>query len=170
VTGSQVLETKLTLDGRTQTFTCAGLLVSPRQAVVRFDHTGERRAGGFFFPAGSHTLGFFWRSRPYNCYRIAGPDGAVIAHRFDVVDRVSIAPGSVRYRDLLLDVWVGPSGGARVEDEEEVDEARRQGLLTAAMIRRIERTRSFLLGAHPRIVAEVEQIAEMLAPAVKDAD
>ena len=162
MTRGEVVETKLTLDGRAQTFTCAGLLISTRLAVVRFDHTGERRAGGFFFPAGSHTLGFFWRARPYNCYRIAGPDDAVIAHRFDVVDRVLIAPGRVRYRDLLLDLWVGRSGAVQVEDEGEVEEARRAGLLTPTMLGRIERARSLLLRAHPRIVAEVERIAEAL--------
>jgi len=162
VTVGEIVETKLTLDGRVQRFACAGRLLSPRLAVVRFDHTGERRAGGLFFPAGSHTLGYFWRARPYNCYRIAGPDGAVIVYRFDVVDRVRIAPGRVGYRDLLLDVWVSPTGDVRVEDEDEVEEARLRGLLTDAMLARIGRTRALLLRDHRRIVAEVEAIALQL--------
>lgn len=162
MTPGEILETKLSLDGRAQTFVCAGLLVSPRLAVVRFDHTAERRAGGFFVPAGSHTLGYFWRARPYNCYRIAGPDNAVIAYRFDVVDRVRIGAGRVAYRDLLLDLWVSPAGVAHAEDEEEVDDARRRGLLTDALLWRIERTHALLLREHRRIVEEVEEVAATL--------
>ena len=153
-----ILETKLTLDGRAQTFACAGLLLSPRLALIRFDHPAERRTGGFFFPAGSFTLGFFWRARGYNCYRIAGPDGAVIAYRFDVVDRVRIAPGRVSYRDLLLDLWVSPGGTVRIEDEDEVAAAVGQGVLTPAQQAHIERTHALLLRAHPRIIAECEAL------------
>jgi hypothetical protein len=160
----QIVETKRTLDGRVQSFRCAGLLVSPRLAVVRFDHGGERRAGGFFFPTESFTLGVFWRWRPYNCYRIAGPDGTVIAHRFDVVDRVQIGPNRVDYRDLLLDLWVSPSGDVHVEDEDDVEQAEHDGLLTAAMRSRIERTRALLLRDHRRIVGEVARIAGLLVP------
>jgi len=159
-----VVETKLTLDGRVQSFECAGLLMTPRLAVIRFDHPAERRAGDFFFPAGSHTLGLFWTGRHYNCYRIAGPDGGVIVYRFDVVDRVRIAPSSVRYRDLLLDVWVTPAGEARVEDEDEVEQARAASLLPPGAERIIERTRALLLGQHRRIVAEVEREVGRLTP------
>jgi hypothetical protein len=158
----QIVETKRTLDGRVQSFVCAGLLMSPRLAIVRFDHGGERRAGGFHFPAGSYTLGFFWRGRAYNCYGIAGPDGAVIAHRFDVVDRVRISSDRVTYRDLLLDLWVSPSGDVQIEDEDEVHQAERDGLLTPAMLARIDRTRALLVRDHRRIVAEVERIAGSL--------
>jgi hypothetical protein len=159
-----VTETKLTLDGRVQSFECAGLLMTSRLAVIRFDHPAERRAGDFLFPAGSYTLGIFWRGRHYNCYRIAGPDGAVIVYRFDVVDRVRITPGHVRYRDLLLDVWVTPFGEARVEDEEEVEEARAAGLLPSGAERTIERTRDLLLRRHPRIIAEVERAVAPVTP------
>ena len=157
-----ILETKLTLDGRAQTFACAGLLLSPRLALIRFDHPAERRTGGFFFPAGSFTLGFFWRARSYNCYRITGPDGAVIVYRFDVVDRVRVGAGRVSYRDLLLDILVSPNGRLVVEDEDEVTAASVAGLLTPAQQQTIDDTRALLERAHPRIIAEVERIVATL--------
>jgi predicted RNA-binding protein associated with RNAse of E/G family len=89
----------------------------------------------------------------------------VVAHRFDVVDRVLIAPDRVEYRDLLLDLWVSPSGDVHVEDEDEVEQAERDGLLTPAMVARIERTRALLLRDHRRVVAEVARIA---GPLVSD--
>lgn len=155
-----VVETKYTLDGRAQTFTCTGVLLTPRLVIVRFDHPSARRTRGFFFPAGSFTLGFFWRRRAYNCYRIAGPDGGVIAYRFDVVERVRIAAGHVGYHDLLLDVWVSPEGQIAVEDDDEVAAAAAAGLLSTRQLATIERTRDLLLRDHRRIIAECEREVE----------
>lgn len=153
-----VLEIKHTLDGRTQTFACTAVFHTPRLIVVRFAHPGERRAGGFHFPAGSHTLGFFWRARSYNLYRITGPDENVIAYRFDVMERVRITPRIVGYHDLLLDLWVNPAGVVAVEDEDEVRAAQAAGLLTPRQHATIERTRSLLERGHARIIAECEQL------------
>jgi Protein of unknown function (DUF402) len=159
-----VVETKRTLDGRVQSFSCAGLLISPRLAIVRFDHTIARSVAGFFFPEGSHTIGYFWRARSYNCYRFTSPSGAVIAYRFDVVDRVTIRAGAVSFRDLLLDIWVDRSGTVQVEDEEDVAAAVAAGLLGARALARITRARRLVLRDHPRIIAECESALASLAP------
>ena len=128
--------------------------MSPRLAVLLFPHPSERRAGGFLFPAGSRTYGFFWARRHYQLYALHAPDGALIAHRFDVVDEVRLRPDRVEYLDLALDVWVDPSGRAWTEDEDEVAELASQGLLSPARLAVIERTKRLLLARHPRIVAE----------------
>ncbi len=154
----QILETKQSLDGRSETFACTALHLSRSLAIVRFDHPGERHAGGYYFPAGSYTIGFFWARRSYNCYRFTGPDDRVIAHRFDVVDRVRIRPGHVGYRDLLLDLWVSPSGAITVEDEEDVAAAVAAGRLNPTQRATIERTRALVVREHRRIVAECETL------------
>ena len=154
-----IRETKRTLDGRRQTFDCGLVAVTPRLALVRFEHAAPRSAGGFFFPAGSCTYGLFWAGRHYNLYRFTGPDAAVIAYRFDVVDRVRIGPGRVSYHDLLLDVWISPNGAILVEDEDEVAAALADGLLTPAQVATIARTRALITGKHARIVAEVERVS-----------
>jgi hypothetical protein len=153
----QIRETKRTLDGRRQTFECGLLTVTPRLAIVRFEHRSAGSRGGFFFPAGSHTLGFFWSGRHYNLYRFTAPDASVIAYRFDVVDAVRITPSHVRYTDLLLDAWLAPAGVLRVEDEDEVDAARAAGLLSPRRLAIIERTRRLLERSHRLIVAEAER-------------
>jgi predicted RNA-binding protein associated with RNAse of E/G family len=58
----------------------------------------------------------------------------------------------VEYLDLLIDVRVMPDGTVRVEDEEEVEEAARSGLLFPAQLDLVERTRRQLLRDHARIV------------------
>ena len=131
--------------------------MSPRLAVLLFPHPSERRAGGFLFPAGSRTYGFFWARRHYQLYALHAPDGALIAHRFDVVDDVRLRPDRVEYLDLALDIWVDPYGRAWTEDEDEVAELASQGLLSPARLAIIERTKRLLLARHPRIVAEARE-------------
>lgn len=159
----RITEIKRHLDGRVQSFECDLLLARPGLRVVRFDHPGESLVGGFRFPRGSRTNGFFWRRRHYTLYRFVGPDDRVIAHRFDVIDQVRLRRSSVEYLDLALDVWLSPDGRLRVEDEEEVALHTRHGVLSAEQLRLIERTRALLEARHASIVA---QAARLLASCV----
>ena len=165
-TPATIQETKRTLDGRRQTFACGLLAVEARRALVRFDHTQARTVSGFHFPAGSYTLGLFWRGRHYNVYRITGPDDRLIAYRFDVVDAVNITPTHIGYTDLLLDAWLSPSGQFHIEDEDEVAAAEAACLLSPRRRAIIAATERLLSRAHRRIAAEAErEIAALTAPA-----
>jgi predicted RNA-binding protein associated with RNAse of E/G family len=157
---SLITENKRHVDGRQELFQCEGLVVGARQAVIRFRHQQARTVSGFHLPAGSITYGFFWRGRHYILYRFVGPEGRLIAHRFDVVDEVRISRRRVEYLDLALDMWVGPDGRARLEDEEEVAEYAARGLLSAERLALIERTRRHLLTRRRRII---ERAAALLA-------
>jgi hypothetical protein len=159
----EVLEVKRFPQGRQETYRCQALAMGPRLAVLLFPHLSERRAGGFVFPVGGRTYGFFWARRHYLLYALYGPDGGLIAHRFDVVDEVRLRPGRVEYLDLALDVWVDPAGRAWTEDEDEVAELASQGLLSAQRLALIERTKRLLLSRHLRIVAEAQQELRRLA-------
>lgn len=152
-----IRETKRSLDGRAQGFDCGLVSVTPRLAIVRFEHTAARTAGGFHLPAGSHTYGFFWARRHYNLYRFTAADRSVIAYRFDVVDGVRITPGHVGYTDLYLDAWLPPGGPLRIEDEDEVAAAAAAGLLGPRRLALIDATRRLLERAYPRIAAEAER-------------
>lgn len=157
-----VEEVKRSPDGRVQAFRCGLLEATSARAVLLFVTEREVQSGGYRFPPGSRTYGLFWARRPYNCYRMHGPDGALIAHRFDVVDAVRFRPGRVEYRDLLLDVWVPPAGAPYIEDEDEVEAAAAAGLLTAAEAERVRRVGALLLRRHRRIVAEVAAVLAAL--------
>jgi hypothetical protein len=159
----EVLEVKRFPEGRQETYRCQALEVSPRLTVVLFLHPSERRAGGFLFPAGSRTYGFFWARRHYSLYGLHRPDGGLIAHRFDVVDEVRLRPGRVEYLDLALDIWVDPSGRAWTEDEDEVAELASQGLLSSQRLALIDRTKRLLLAHHRRITTEAHEELRRLA-------
>lgn len=159
----EIIEVKRFPEGRQETYRCQALHASPRLAVVLFLHPGERRAGGYLFLAGSRTYGFFWARRHYSLYVLCRPDGGLIAHRFDVIDQVRLRPGRVEYLDLALDVWVGPSGRAWTEDEDEVAELATRGLLSQRQLGLIERTKRLLLARHSRITAEAQEELRRLA-------
>ena len=165
----EVLEVKRFPRGGQETYRCLALDMSPRLAVLLFPHPSERRAGGFLFPAGSRTYGFFWARRHYLLYVLRRPDGALIAHRFDVVDEVRLRPGRVEYLDLALDIWVDPSGRAWTEDEDEVAELASQGLLSSQRLALIERTKRLLLASHRRIAAEARDDLRRLGQIPDDA-
>jgi predicted RNA-binding protein associated with RNAse of E/G family len=155
---AQVTEVKRHLDGRVERFSCVLVAREPHIAVLRFDHQRRLVAGGAVFPAGGRTYGFFWPRRPYVLYRITGPGGALILHRFDVVEDVRLGEREVSYLDLLLDVLVDPSGNVRVEDEDDVAEYARRGLLSDARQARIERAKAVLLGRHAAIEREAVRL------------
>ena len=156
----EITEVKRHLDGRVERFACRLVARRPHVVVLRFDHKARRRAGGFTLLAGGRTYGFYWPKRPYVLYRILAPDGALIVHRFDVVEGVRLAESEVSYTDLLLDVLVDPMGRVRVEDEDHVADHARRGLLTPAQRERIERAKAVLLRRHGAIEREAMGLLE----------
>ena len=154
----RITEVKRHLDGRVERFDCRLLLRLSHVVVLRFDHPAAQQADAFSIPRGSRSYGFLWSRRPYLLYRIQDPDGRLIAHRFDVVEAVRLGEREVSYTDLLLDVWVDPTGNARVEDEDEVADYIRRGQLTTARRERIRRTRDLLLRRHPAIAREASRL------------
>ena len=156
----RITEVKRHLKGGEHRFDCELLLRRPHVVVVRFDHWAGRSYGPFSVPRGSVTHGFFWPRRSYSLYRMSGPDGCPIADRYDVLEDVRVSDGEVSYLDLLLDIWVAPDGTMTIEDEDEVRDCARRGLLSSAQVARIERTRALLARSHRRIAREAALLLE----------
>jgi len=158
----RITEVKRHPDGGEHRFDCELVLRQPHLVVVLFEHWHSRSAGGFDIPAGSRTHGFFWSRRPYSLYRIAGPDGTLIAHRYDIVEDVRLGEHEVSYVDLLLDIWVALDGAVLVEDEEDVAAWHQHGLLSVEQVARIERARALVLRRQPAVAREAACLLERL--------
>jgi hypothetical protein len=161
--GTMVREVKVRLDGSEVAFDCELLGLSPNVAVVLFRIPG----GSSFhtpvhFPPGSLSYGYFWKRRPYNAYRIIGPDGSVIAHRFDAVTDVSLSPGEIRYRDLVLDWWILPGRELLEEDRDEFLEAIEAGLIAPPWVREAEAAGRTIRSQSRRLVREMEGLEQSL--------
>jgi hypothetical protein len=159
----RITEVKRHLDGGDERFACELLLRRAHVAVIRYQHRRRLSADSFTIPRGSHTDGFFWTRRPYGLYRMTGPDGRPIADRFDVLEDCRIGDREVSYLDLLVDVWVAPDGSVLVEDEDEMADHVRRGLLSPTQRKRIDRTKALLLRRHRRIIQEAARLLETAA-------
>ncbi len=158
--GERIVEVKRRLDGGEHRFDCELVHRTPWLVAVLFRTQNPWRD----VPAAAlDSYGLFWRRRSYNCYYMVRPgEREALVTRFDVVRDVELGvPGEVRYLDLLLDLRVD-AGVPRWEDEDDVTEATRAGLLTPADLARIARARAVLERRHARVAVEVRSLLRSL--------
>ncbi len=162
--GSAVVERKRKPDGSWREYACTLALRAPGLMVVRFSLPAG--AGAFATPVpvppGSFSDGYFWERRPYTLYRLRGPDGAPIAHRFDAATEVRFTPGTVEYRDLVLDWWVLPSGELIEEDRDELEAMAAAGAIGPADGAAITAAERAILGRYRHIIDEAARIERLL--------
>jgi hypothetical protein len=153
-------ERKKKVDGTIEDYETELVHRDGRVAIVRFEIT---KGGGpprlaVTVPPGSVSYGYFWARRPYSMYRWIGPDGSLLAHRFDAVGEVKILPGGVEYQDLVLDWWVLPDGTLLEEDRDELDGAIASGTIHAAGVAKAEEAARAIYSRYRHIIDEVEQL------------
>ncbi|MFN0095497.1 MAG: hypothetical protein ACKVVT_12080 [Dehalococcoidia bacterium] len=133
-------------------------------AVARFEL--PEGAGGFatpvVLPPGSVSDGYFWTQRDYSVYRMKGPGGQVVAHRFDAVANVVIDGLGVQYDDLVLDWWVLADGTILEEDADELAALARTGQLDPALERRAEATALQLFSRYRHIIDGLDALERKL--------
>ena len=161
--GTMVREVKVRLDGSEVGFDCELLALDSQRAVVLFRVPG----GSSFntpvrFPPGSLSFGYFWKRRAYNAYRILGPDGAPIAHRFDAVTDVYISREEIRYRDLVLDWWVLPGQPLLEEDREDYDAAIAEGRIPSQWQKQADGASRRLYAGYRQIIREIAALEREL--------
>lgn len=132
--GDPVTERKLKPGGVTREYACSFVYQTVGLMVIRFDMSrgGDVWGPPFSIPPGSMTLGYFWKRRPFNLYRIHGPGGGVLGHRIDALTDVQFGTDSVTYRDLALDWWVLPDDTLIEQDRDELEALLASGTLSEA--------------------------------------
>ncbi|MCC7364361.1 MAG: DUF402 domain-containing protein [Dehalococcoidia bacterium] len=159
-----IIERKTKPDGSERTYPCELVHLAPTFAVIRF----HMQIGGTIFgtpiaiPPNSVSDGWFWRNRPYNLYRMRGPDGAILAHRFDAVTDVRLSPDEVAYRDLVLDWWVAADDTLIEEDRDELEELIGAGALTIADAERAEEAARLVFSRYRHIIDDVAKVERQL--------
>jgi hypothetical protein len=153
-------ERKRKVDGTIEDYETELVYRDGRVAIVRFEVT---KGGGpprlaVAVPAGSVSFGYFWSRRPYSMYRWIGPDGSLLAHRFDAVGAVRIDPAGVDYQDLLLDWWVLPDGTLLEEDRDELEAAIASSAISAADAAKVNEAARQIYSRYRHIIDEVEDL------------
>lgn len=113
-------------------------------------------------PPGSVSYGWFWARRPYNLYRMFGPEGALLCHRFDAVADVRLLEGAVEYRDLILDWWVLPDDTILEEDRDELDLLASSGILSPTDVEAANRVALEVLSRYRHIIEDVATLEARL--------
>jgi predicted RNA-binding protein associated with RNAse of E/G family len=153
-----ILEVKHTLDGRTRTFSCRAIEVTDERAVLLYTLSRPGRVADLPLPAGTLTVGYFWRDRPYNVYHWVAPERTTLGYYFNLSGPVHLSRDRVEWEDLEVDVLVTPDVRVRVLDEDRIPDA------AASRLDEIARARARVLGECKRVVQEVQATStELLA-------
>lgn len=116
----EILEVKVTLDGRRKEFPCELCLRAPGRVVILYRLKRDIVLDGVPMPAGTLSFGHYWEDRGYNVYHWIWPDGTTAAYYINLADGTSIGEEVVVWRDLTVDVMVMPDGTCRQLDEDEL--------------------------------------------------
>jgi predicted RNA-binding protein associated with RNAse of E/G family len=122
VDGAPITERKTRLDGSVVEYACETLaLEAGRRAVVRYVSEQDRPIEGtdLVLRKGTVTVGHFWTDRPYNVYHWLD-GGRTVALYVNIATDTTIEPGTIAYRDLIVDVVIRPSGAIEILDEDEL--------------------------------------------------
>jgi protein associated with RNAse G/E len=115
----QLTEIKTTLSGRTDRFLCDVAERDPERVVLLYHLERDVDLHGVPLTKGSPSVGYFWRTRPYNLYHFHDLDGSTAAYYFNVGDVVRFDQDELEWHDLAVDVLATPSGRVDVLDEDE---------------------------------------------------
>ena len=160
-----IVERKVKPDGTVREYGCTLLHLDGSLAIVEF----VMAKGGAIFgtpievPPGSISHGYFWKHRDYNLYRMRGPGGAIIAHRFDAVADVRLSEEAVTYRDLILDWWVTPDDTLIEEDREEFDAALAADAISAPDLAATRRAEQAIYSRYRHIIDDVAKLERKLS-------
>lgn len=159
-----VVERKFKPDGTAREYACELVARRPGLLVVRFrlESGGAAFGAPIRIPPGSVSYGWFWARRPYNLYRMFGPDGLLVAHRFDAVAAVKLLAGAVEYRDLVLDWWVSPDDTILEEDRDELELLAANGLLSPDDIAAANAAAHQVLSRYRHIIEDVAALERKL--------
>jgi hypothetical protein len=150
-------ERKWKPDGTVREYACHALHLDANLAIIEFrmERGGEIFGTPIAIPPGSVSHGYFWKRRPYNLYRMRGPDGAILAHRFDAVADVKLHPDAVEYRDLVLDWWVTADDILIEEDRDEMDALVASGAMGAADVAHANAAARAIFSRYRHIIDDV---------------
>jgi hypothetical protein len=154
-----IVEIKRTLRGQRKEFRCQLVERQADAAIVLFVSTAPYQVGELPLPAGTVTLGHFWKNRDYNVYHWLAPSGSTLAHYFNLAAETSISDDTISWCDLALDVLVRPAAPPVVLDEEDLPADLEPGLRA-----QIEAACRDVLRQQVAIIEQLEEQATVLWP------
>ena len=137
-----ITEIKHNLDGTTEHFDCYLLHRDPAYAVICYVSERSYTVAQATLPAGSLTIGHYWRGRAYVLWEMYTPRAELLGYYVHLCGDLNLGDRFVEWHDMSVDVWVGSDGHSEILDEDELERSVRTGQIgsaEAAKIRRLAR-------------------------------
>ena len=145
-----------------QSFQCGLLHHGGTRMVISYRSDRPYSQGDIRIPAATLTLAYYEEGLPYILWKMIGPDRRLVGHYVHLCDRVRIGPDRVEYDDQLLDLWFFPDGGCRVLDEDELKQARDDGLIDGQTADRIWSSAAEVQHGIHRIMEDFDALLDRL--------
>jgi predicted RNA-binding protein associated with RNAse of E/G family len=158
--GPKIIERKHRIGKEAQSFECDVEKLTQELAILK--HTWHRTTpymdGPAYLPAETIiTRAFFWIDRSYVVYKLSSPAGKLYGDRIDSAEAISITENLIEWRDLVLDFWISPDGVFSVLDEDELQEAIQNKLITDSQVNTVRATESLLKQTFKKLILELEE-------------
>ncbi len=150
-----IREIKLNKNKPDQEFRCTCLHREEGYLVISYVSSQDFHVDGITIEKGTATVAHYWNDRGYIVWKFVDPRRHVKGYLFHICRDVEIGESSVRYQDLIVDVWFHPDGTCRVLDEDELKDCLRRGLVDDSEAKWIERQKTLVVSDFRRIVGEL---------------
>lgn len=161
---SEFTEIKRHLNKPDERYQCELIRKEPGLVVLKYVSAREYESSGLgiTFPPGCVTLAFYRKVRAYVFWAIYGPSGESLGYLIHICRDLKFLDSSLSYLDMLLDIWFYPDGRHVILDESEVQECRREGLLTDQDIAYIGDAKNAAITNFPNDAKEAVALADTL--------
>jgi len=138
-------------------FSCTLLAYGADHTVLWYRAPTPGAVRNILLPAGTSTIAHYWNDRAYVLWRMFYPCGAQAGTLLHICCEVCMTPEQISYLDLIVDIWIAPSGAVQVLDEDELEYCVATGIVSGCEQTWIMDQKQMLLATHAHIIAEAEQ-------------
>lgn len=98
--------------------------------VAKYDVTEVGHIGPVEIPVGSLTIAHYRENRGHVLWEMYDPKRKLIGYCYHLCLPPKIGADHVEYLDLLVDLWFDPEGTLTILDEDEYEQARKEGKIS----------------------------------------
>jgi predicted RNA-binding protein associated with RNAse of E/G family len=152
------LEKKLTLAGRTQTYSCELRHYEAGFGILRYVIDREYDIAGLLLAPGDETIALYWEDRPYTLYIWRRKSSPQPVYYFNIADQISLSRREFVWRDLVVDILVDERG-IHVLDEHELPAD-----IEPELAHSIQAAKTLVMCNHRAIIEEVNDAVRKHTP------
>ena len=153
----QILEVKRHLNKPDQSFLCDLLTRGKDYLVLKYVSEVGGKVGEVTFEIGSTTYAYYKTGLGYVLWKMSNPGERLAGYLFHICRDLQVADDSVEYLDMLLDVWIYPTGEITILDRDEVEECVEKGVIGERELNWIARQEQEIILNWSKIIADFDQ-------------